>query len=186
MAAAQLKDVAVAYARPGLEIFPLKPDKAPYTVHGPYDATTDIDTIEVWWTSWPDALIGHRIPPDDIVIDVDPESNGMTTWKLLKDTYGPLPPTRTHLSGRNDGGGHLWFKRPPGKLSIKRLDEWAGYTAPESRAEKVNGGHPASTSSTMGTVTRSSRPAPTERPASPTGGWTGAASTLLRPRFPPG
>lgn len=116
---------ALIYAAAGLAIFPLHADKTPRTTNGMKDATTNTDQIEAWWAQWPDALVGCRIPPDLVVIDVDPKHSGMGTWKLLKDTYGKLPATRTHQSGRNDGGGHLWFQRPQGKLSVRRLNRWA-------------------------------------------------------------
>lgn len=116
---------ALIYASAGLAIFPLHADKTPRTTNGMKDATTDPDLIKAWWQLWPDALIGCRIPADLVVIDVDPKHSGMATWKLLKDTYGKLPATRAHQSGRNDGGGHLWFRRPNGKLSVRRLNRWA-------------------------------------------------------------
>jgi len=121
----ELKAHALAYAAAGLLIFPLNADKTPRTTNGMKDATTDADRIAGWWDQHPDALIGCRIPPDVVVIDVDPKHNGMSTWKLLKETFGELPLTRSHKSGRNDGGGHLWFKKPPGKLSIRPLNRWA-------------------------------------------------------------
>lgn len=116
---------ALIYAATGLCVFPLHADKTPRTTNGMKDATTNPETIAAWWDRWPDALIGCRIPPDIVVIDVDPKHSGMGTWKLLKDTNGKLPATRAHQSGRNDGGGHLWFHRPPGKLSVRRLNRWA-------------------------------------------------------------
>lgn len=116
---------ALIYAAASLAVFPLHPDKTPRTTNGMKDATTDTETIKAWWQMWPDALIGCRIPADLVVIDVDPKHSGMGTWKALKDTYGKLPSTRAHQSGRNDGGGHLWFRRPDGKLSVRRLNRWA-------------------------------------------------------------
>lgn len=120
-----LKSWALLYATAGLEIFPLHPDKTPRTANGMKDATTDPATIDTWWTTWPNALIGCRIPPDVVVLDVDPKHNGMATWAALKTSHGPTPKTRGHRSGRNDGGGHRWFQRPPGRLSIAPLNRWA-------------------------------------------------------------
>lgn len=121
----ELKAHAVAYAQSGLEVFPLHLDKTPRTTNGMKDATSDPLVVAAWWDQWPDSLIGCRVPADMVVIDVDPKHNGMSTWKLLKETCGPLPVTRSHKSGRNDGGGHLWFRRPPGKLSVRPLTVWA-------------------------------------------------------------
>jgi hypothetical protein len=36
-----------------------------------------------------------------------------------------MPNTRVHLSGREDGGGHVWFERPGGSLTVTKLDAWA-------------------------------------------------------------
>lgn len=121
----ELKAHAVAYATRGLLIFPLNADKTPRTTNGMKDATADVDRVAAWWTQYPDALIGCRIPEDVVVIDVDPKHHGMTTWKALKETFGELPLTRSHKSGRNDGGGHLWFRRPDARLSIRPLNRWA-------------------------------------------------------------
>lgn len=125
MTTTDLKTAALAYAAAGLAIFPLHANKVPRTTNGMKDATTKPDQIAVWWDTWPDALIGCRIPADQVVIDVDPKHNGMATWKLLRETYGTLPATRAHRSGRGDGGGHLWFHRPTGKLSVRNLNRWA-------------------------------------------------------------
>jgi hypothetical protein len=119
-----LRSHAVSYADLGLEVFPLRPDKTPYTEHGNKDGTTDLDTVEAWWRRWPDALIGHRIAPDHVLLDIDPRHGGKATWKALRAELRDFT-TRTHYSGRGDGGGHVWFGRPDGKLSTRRLDEWA-------------------------------------------------------------
>ncbi|MGH9001908.1 MAG: bifunctional DNA primase/polymerase, partial [Acidimicrobiia bacterium] len=121
----ELKGHALAYAAAGFAVFPLHGDKTPRTTNGMKDATTDPAAVTGWWDRWPDALIGCRVPEDVVVIDVDPKHNGMATWKALKHEHGELPHTRGHHSGRNDGGGHLWFRRPHGKLSIRNLNRWA-------------------------------------------------------------
>jgi hypothetical protein len=115
---------ALAYAAGGLELFPLWPDKTPRTRNAFYDATSDPEQISAWWTQWPDALIGCRIPPDLVLLDTDLRHGGGDTWRLIRETFG-TPLTRAHRSGRCDGGGHGWWQRPADKLSIKGLDEWA-------------------------------------------------------------
>ena len=121
----ELKAHAVAYAESGLEVFPLNADKTPRTANGFKDASSNPLVVAGWWDVWPDSLIGCRVPADLVVIDVDPKHNGMSTWKLLKETFGELPATRAHKSGRNDGGGHLWFRRPEQNLSIRPMNAWA-------------------------------------------------------------
>lgn len=121
----ELGEHAVAYARAGLEVFPLNADKTPATAHGMKDATSDPERVAAWWRSRPDALIGCRIPADVVVLDLDPRHGGLDTWAALEDTYGSATAEQSHASGRNDGGRHLWYRRPAGKLGARRLNEWA-------------------------------------------------------------
>ena len=120
-----LREHALNYARCGLHIFPLQADKTPRTQHGHRDATTDEAQIVAWWETFPDALIGCRVPADAIILDIDPRHGGDQTWLALVREHG-VPTGRSHLSGRGDGGLHLWFQRPDlPTLSTKRLDYWA-------------------------------------------------------------
>lgn len=116
---------ALDYARDGFEVFPLHDDKSPRTPNGMKDATTDEATIRQWWSQWPGALIGCRVPPNVVILDIDSRHGGLATWKALRAAYGAPPVTRVHYSGRGDSGGHLWFQRPAGRLSIKGLNAWA-------------------------------------------------------------
>lgn len=121
-----LADHATEYARAGLEVFPVNPhDKAPLVSQ--YKATTDTEQVAAWWTQHPAALIGHRIAPDVIVIDIDPRHGGNDTWQALRTEIGRdnMPVTRAHLSGRGDGGGHIWWIRPDDKITITKIDAWA-------------------------------------------------------------
>jgi len=118
---------ARVYADSGLEVFPADPgSKAPLTKNGFYDATTDLETVEAWWSRWADALIAARVPPDQLLLDVDPRHGGLEVWLALKQAMGGvLPVTRAHQSGRGDLGTHFWWLRPAEKLSTRALDEWA-------------------------------------------------------------
>jgi hypothetical protein len=121
-----LIDHALRYAAAGFEVFPVSPaDKAPLTTNGMKDATCDPAQVAAWWTATPTALIGCRIPVDMMALDIDPRHGGLDTWRLLIDSYGPIPGGRRHRSGRGDDGFHQWFFRPAGKLSAKELHEWA-------------------------------------------------------------
>jgi hypothetical protein len=95
--------------------------KSPITNHGHLEATTDRDKIKLWWTKWPYAMIGAPVPESLLVIDLDPR-NGGDLEKLIA-LVGDLPPTLTVWSGRNDGGRHLYYLRPPGPLTSTRLPE---------------------------------------------------------------
>jgi hypothetical protein len=119
---------ALTYAAVGLEVFPLNPaTKSPFTkAASQYRATTEQAIIAEWWGQWPNALIGHRIEVAQVLLDIDPRHNGLATWDLLEDTYGPFQIGRVHYSGRGDDGFHAWFLRPDlPRISAKRLHLWA-------------------------------------------------------------
>ncbi len=83
--------------------------------HGLFDATTDVGLITGWWTGrYTRANIGIRVPPNMIVIDIDPRHGGDETLAKLQAEHGELPDTLTTISGRGDDGRHLYFRRPPG------------------------------------------------------------------------
>jgi hypothetical protein len=128
-AGAPIGEIAVAYATAGFLVFPLN-RKLPAISkeaggHGMKDGTTDLETVRRWWTERPWANIGCRVAEDQALIDVDPRHGGDQTWAKLQETFGPVRRKRLHGSGRNDSGGHQWFCRPAGKLSIDPLDRWA-------------------------------------------------------------
>jgi hypothetical protein len=103
------------------EVFPCKwggpHAKAPMTVNGHLNATMDLDQIKAWWTKWPYAMIGARVPDNYFVIDIDPRNGG--SIEAVEEFTGPLPATLTVWSGRNDGGRHLYFQRSASPLSSR-------------------------------------------------------------------
>jgi hypothetical protein len=116
---------AETYAQRGWLIFPVN-EKNKQPLISQYEATSNVDQIRSWWGQWPNASIGYRVAEDELLIDVDPRHGGDSTWKALRSTFGDLPPTRKHRSGRGDGGGHVWFKRPSDLIvSTGLLDKWA-------------------------------------------------------------
>lgn len=121
-----LAQAAARYADLGLEVFPLNANKAPANSNGMNGATSDPEQVADWWTAQPDALIGCRIPVGFVVLDLDPRHGALDVWAALEAEHGPIA-TRTHWSGRGDGGRHLWLRLPDdhGKPSVKRLDQWA-------------------------------------------------------------
>jgi len=119
---------ALDYARHGWPVFPLR-GKFPAVSkdkggHGHLDASTDPDVVARMW-SGPYQLcnIGCRVPACLCVLDVDPRHGGLQSLQQLQDSYGQLPDTLTTLSGRGDGGHHLFFIRPAGNLSARRLGD---------------------------------------------------------------
>ena len=141
-----LRDAAMAYAAAGYQVFPLRgklphancraceprsPGYQPHPpagcahelCHGLYAATSDPARVARWWARWPRANVGARVPGSLFVLDVDPRAGGLDGLARLEAEHGALPPTRTSLSGRGDGGQHCWFlhPHPGGRLSAARL-----------------------------------------------------------------
>jgi Bifunctional DNA primase/polymerase, N-terminal len=133
---------AVLYARNHWAVFPLRgkfpaignphPKDSPERLtckgecglqgHGLFDATTDVEIVIAWWSGrYRSCNIGLRLPEHIIVIDIDPRNGGLEALAKLEAEYGPLPDTLTTVSGRGDGGHHLYYRRPRGELSAKRL-----------------------------------------------------------------
>jgi hypothetical protein len=117
---------ALDYAQHHWEVFPLrgKLPAIPKRIggRGLIDATADIDQITEWWSGeYVGANIGGRVPASMFVVDVDPYHDGLDTLAEHERRHGKLPETLTDVSGRGDGGSHLFFRRPPGKLIGTRL-----------------------------------------------------------------
>lgn len=116
-------DYAMEYAQAGALVLPLhtptpggcscknprcpSTGKHPRTLRGLDAATSDEYEIESWWRMWPEANIGIRPQPGQIVVDIDPRNGGSAQLRAMQATYGPLVPT---LSARTGGNGwHLWY-----------------------------------------------------------------------------
>ncbi len=102
--------------------------KHPRTSHGLYEASSDARTITAWWHQAPlsnvGIVTGHR--SGLVVLDVDPPHGGEEALALLQESFCPLPPTPTVLTG--GGGRHYYFSAPapaegtlPNKVGVARL-----------------------------------------------------------------
>jgi hypothetical protein len=119
-----LKDAAIAYARAGHAVFPLRPGtKEPYGgTHGNLDATTDVEKIRRHWDKRPDSNIGLRPAPDQYANDVDTAEShrsgldGYATLAELIKTVGPLPPDAP-ITETASGGLHIWLSYDGGELA---------------------------------------------------------------------
>jgi hypothetical protein len=205
-----LGEAALAYAAAGYEVFPLRgklprgncltcePGSRHYQphsageckhdlCHGLYAATSDPGRVAGWWARWPQANIGARMPVSLLVLDIDPRHGGLDRLAQLEHVHGPLPATRVSVSGRGDGGRHLWFLHPGGRLSSARLGggvdlkTHAGYVVlPPSR-------HPATGQPyrwTEPTLTPAGLPTSWRRLLTPPP--PPAAPAVRRPSLPPG
>src|SRR6185437_4288471 len=101
-----LVEAALMWAGNGFPVFPCRPaDKAPFTKHSFYDATTDAEQIRRWWAQHPDALIGMPtgLQSGIAVLDLD--------LKKGKDGLAAVPDHEllTHVQVRTRSGGlHLY------------------------------------------------------------------------------
>jgi hypothetical protein len=83
-------------------------------------ATTDPQQVCDWWIRWPDALIGSPVPGHLICLDIDPRKGGsIAALEALANE--PLNETEFVMSGRGDGGVHLFYHRPEGYISSTYL-----------------------------------------------------------------
>jgi hypothetical protein len=90
--------------------------------HGVWDATTDLEVVaEMWSGRRADCNVSCRIPDKLLMIDIDPRHGGDRSWRALLARHGSWPECEIHISGRGDGGAHLWVRRPPGRLTDARL-----------------------------------------------------------------
>lgn len=116
------------YARQGIYVFPCHSitasgqcscrhadcssvGKHPRTKNGVKDATTDLATIDRWWSMWPNANVAIAAGMSGwAVIDIDPDHGGSDSLHDLERQYGKIPDTVRSITG--GGGAHLVLQRP--------------------------------------------------------------------------
>jgi putative DNA primase/helicase len=130
----ELMAAALEYVKEGFKVFPVKLDKKPLTEHGLKDATQTTQGVKEYWTKWPDASIGI-VTDGFVVLDFDLKSKGLESLKEIEFKYGPLPHTRTHVTG---GGGYHYIYRNPNGTNVRNTTQLAGYSGVDIRA---NGGY---------------------------------------------
>ena len=105
--------VALAWARLGIPVFPCKQDKTPHTTNGHRDATTDLRQIHLWWSAHPDAIPAISPGPAGLFItDLDRHDgkvDGVANFKALAAEFGQS--ARDFVPVHTAGGGvHLYFR----------------------------------------------------------------------------
>jgi hypothetical protein len=119
---ATLGHAAEAASKRGWSVFPLRPEsKEPFRGTGGFkEATTDIQKIREWWAKTPSANIG-LVPGASglLVLDLDGPVGVENARRLgLLDIR-----TLSVVTGREDGGRHLYFRHPGGKIGNRPLRE---------------------------------------------------------------
>jgi hypothetical protein len=118
------RDAALAYAEAGALVLPIHTPtptgcscrsrtctsvgKHPRVLHGVHDATSDVETVERWWSMWPDANIGRVPAADEVVLDIDPRNGGYEQLTAITTRFGKLPRTWSTVTG--SGGWHLSYR----------------------------------------------------------------------------
>lgn len=113
-------DAALAYARAGLNVIPIKPGaKRPPMGAWQDAATTDPDTIRRWWTTlYADHGVGlapGRLPDGRwwFAVDIDDHDiDGHAAWAELLAAYPDHPPAAGPDAVTGGGGRHLLFAAP--------------------------------------------------------------------------
>jgi hypothetical protein len=106
------KTAALDYVAKGFEVFPLQGGgKAPLGGRGVLDATNDAERVSRWWSAYPTANIGLRVPEKHFVLDIDPRNGGMQTVEELFGGWDFASHTAIAASGSMpDRGFHVWFR----------------------------------------------------------------------------
>lgn len=132
---------ALTYAAAGLAVFPIhsvdpttracscnedcgsNAGKHPATLHGVKDASTDPEQLNAWFgPSSPERnlAVATGAASQTVVLDIDGEKGEDTLLWLMNEGHD-LPKTKTSLTGRKDGGRHLWFLYPDAPTDGSKL-----------------------------------------------------------------
>lgn len=111
-----LKSAALDLAKEGTAVFPVGRDKKPRNSNGFHGATTSPEEIEAWdWNNG--GAIGAAIPPELVIVDIDPRNGGDQTVLALVGAKRTFPGTKT-VSTQN-GGTHRYYSLPEDAVGRK-------------------------------------------------------------------
>jgi hypothetical protein len=104
-----LHAAALRFAGAGIPVFPCIPGtKKPACDNGFHDATTDVSTINAWWTEEPRLNVAFSPHQAGLgIIDLDGDE-GEASWEKWQDENARLAPTYTIRTPR--GGRHLYYR----------------------------------------------------------------------------
>ncbi len=125
----KILSAAIKRAYKGVPVFPCNADKKPLTPHGFKDATTAEEVIRGLWEVREDIPClgmptGKASGYWALDVDTDNGKRGAESLKKLEDTYGPLPETKSFITGGD--GRQLIFNYPEGvdiPCSVGKLGE---------------------------------------------------------------
>jgi len=108
--------------------------------HGVLDATTDVGRVVDWFTRFPNANVGARVPAGLVVLDIDPRRAGDEHLAELVAEHGPLPAT---LSVRTGSGGWHHYLRAGRPVTQARLPAGVELKTPRGYCVMPPSVHPA-------------------------------------------
>jgi len=144
-----LRDAALAYARRGLPVFPVRArgkqplipnphrqnDPARDTCkgecgrdgHGLWDGTVDLDRVRTWWTRWPSANIGVRTGERFDVLDLDGAA-GIASMEAFAAEHG-FSLERVPWVATPRGGRHYFYEPTGLGNAANKLEgvDWRGH-----------------------------------------------------------
>lgn len=130
-----MKEAAFKYAELGFKIFPVygidpstnlclcgdhncrNKGKHPCVGNGYKEATDDLNQVNKWWNTFPNANIGISAKGSGLIIlDIDPRNGGYNTLQKLEEEHGKLPKTLSASTSMQAGtrGNHYYFNAPDG------------------------------------------------------------------------
>ncbi|MDQ3105754.1 MAG: bifunctional DNA primase/polymerase, partial [Actinomycetota bacterium] len=108
--------------------------------HGVLDASTDLERVVDWFTRFPAANLGARVPTGLVVLDIDPRHGGDDQLAALVAEHGQLPAT---LSVRTGSGGWHYYMRASVAATQARLPAGVELKTPRGYCIMPPSVHPA-------------------------------------------
>jgi len=108
--------------------------------HGVLDASTDLERVVDWFTRFPAANLGARVPTGLVVLDIDPRHGGDDQLAALVAEHGQLPAT---LSVRTGSGGWHYYMRASHAATQSRLPAGVELKTPRGFCIMPPSVHPA-------------------------------------------
>lgn len=110
MANSEILKAAIDWAKKGVPVFPCGPDKAPLTVNGHLDASTDPEQVKFMFEGMDDCMIGARMGVDSglFALDFDLYKPGAREYMEYLDGKDLLSSSQVHTT--QSGGIHILYR----------------------------------------------------------------------------
>jgi len=125
---AEARQVLKAFARAGYQLFPLKRGTKVPRDEGWQTKTYSLAGDIAAWVKQ-GGNIGVRLRDVDLVLDVDPRNFAQgddPLARLSQDVGVDLEDAPTVVTGRGDGGRHIYYRKPAGMRVVGKLEGYEG------------------------------------------------------------